>query len=96
MTFTRQVPDDRPRGLVVVVGAERDPHPADTTSTLSGVLVLLPPSEGKAASGRGRPVDLGSLSLPVLRAPTTGSSAVSTAPGVSSAAAARSRSTRLR
>jgi cytoplasmic iron level regulating protein YaaA (DUF328/UPF0246 family) len=33
------------------------------------VLVLLPPSEGKAASGRGRPVDLGSLSLPVLREP---------------------------
>ena len=30
------------------------------------VLILLPPSEGKAASGRGRPIDLGSLSFPEL------------------------------
>lgn len=30
------------------------------------MLVLLPPSEGKAAGGRGRPVDLGALSLPEL------------------------------
>jgi cytoplasmic iron level regulating protein YaaA (DUF328/UPF0246 family) len=30
------------------------------------VLVLLPPSEGKATAGRGRPVDLDSLSLPGL------------------------------
>jgi uncharacterized protein len=30
------------------------------------VLVLLPPSEGKAASAKGRPLDLGSLSLPSL------------------------------
>ena len=32
------------------------------------MLVLLPPSEGKAASGAGAPVDLGSLSLPELSA----------------------------
>ncbi|MFD9126255.1 peroxide stress protein YaaA [Kitasatospora sp. NPDC059571] len=32
------------------------------------MLVLLPPSEGKAASGDGAPVDLGSLSLPELAA----------------------------
>ncbi|MGW0226972.1 peroxide stress protein YaaA [Actinopolymorpha singaporensis] len=30
------------------------------------MLILLPPSEGKAAAGRGRPVDLDSLSLPEL------------------------------
>ncbi len=30
------------------------------------VLVLLPPSEGKAQSGRGRPLDLGGLSFPAL------------------------------
>ncbi|MDT3398708.1 peroxide stress protein YaaA [Streptomyces sp. B1866] len=30
------------------------------------MLVLLPPSEGKAAPGRGKPLDLGSLSLPEL------------------------------
>ncbi|GLX94608.1 peroxide stress protein YaaA [Herbidospora sp. NBRC 101105] len=30
------------------------------------MLILLPPSEGKAASGRGRPVDLDSLSFPEL------------------------------
>jgi cytoplasmic iron level regulating protein YaaA (DUF328/UPF0246 family) len=30
------------------------------------VLILLPPSEGKAAPSRGRPLDLGSLSFPVL------------------------------
>jgi hypothetical protein len=30
------------------------------------VLILLPPSEGKAAPRRGRPLDLGSLSFPVL------------------------------
>jgi cytoplasmic iron level regulating protein YaaA (DUF328/UPF0246 family) len=30
------------------------------------VLVLLPPSEGKATAGRGRPVDLGALALPGL------------------------------
>ena len=30
------------------------------------MLILLPPSEGKAAPRRGRPLDLGSLSLPVL------------------------------
>jgi uncharacterized protein len=30
------------------------------------VLVLLPPSEGKATGGRGRPVDLDALSLPAL------------------------------
>jgi cytoplasmic iron level regulating protein YaaA (DUF328/UPF0246 family) len=30
------------------------------------VLVLLPPSEGKAAAGRGRPVDVGRLSMPEL------------------------------
>src|SRR4051812_6259288 len=34
--------------------------------TLAGVLILLPPSEGKAAAGRGRPLDLASLSLPTL------------------------------
>jgi cytoplasmic iron level regulating protein YaaA (DUF328/UPF0246 family) len=33
------------------------------------VLVLLPPSEGKAAGGRGRPVDLDALSLPGLTEP---------------------------
>ncbi|MEU6490171.1 peroxide stress protein YaaA [Streptomyces sp. NPDC046984] len=32
------------------------------------MLVLLPPSEGKASSGRGAPLDLGSLSLPGLTA----------------------------
>jgi len=32
------------------------------------VLILLPPSEGKAAGGRGRPLDLTSLSLPALTA----------------------------
>ena len=30
------------------------------------MLILLPPSEGKAASGRGRPLDLANLSLPAL------------------------------
>ena len=30
------------------------------------MLILLPPSEGKTAPGRGRPLDLGSLGLPVL------------------------------
>ena len=30
------------------------------------MLILLPPSEGKAAPGRGRPLDLGSLSFPSL------------------------------
>ncbi len=34
--------------------------------TLPFVLILLPPSEGKAAAGRGRPLDLDSLSLPEL------------------------------
>jgi cytoplasmic iron level regulating protein YaaA (DUF328/UPF0246 family) len=33
---------------------------------LAGVLILLPPSEGKAAAGRGRPLDLAGLSLPAL------------------------------
>lgn len=32
------------------------------------MLVLLPPSEGKAASGRGAPLKTGSLSLPGLTA----------------------------
>ncbi len=31
------------------------------------VLILLPPSEGKAASGSGKPLDLDALSLPALR-----------------------------
>ncbi|HEX8630122.1 MAG TPA: peroxide stress protein YaaA [Catenuloplanes sp.] len=31
------------------------------------MLILLPPSEGKAASGQGRPLDLAALSLPTLR-----------------------------
>ncbi len=35
------------------------------------MLILLPPSEGKAAPARGRPVDLGSLWLPGLAAPRT-------------------------
>ena len=33
------------------------------------MLILLPPSEGKAAPRRGKPVDLGSLSFPSLHAP---------------------------
>jgi cytoplasmic iron level regulating protein YaaA (DUF328/UPF0246 family) len=33
------------------------------------VLILLPPSEGKAAPRRGRPLDLGSLSFPALHEP---------------------------
>jgi uncharacterized protein len=33
---------------------------------VSGVLVLLPPSEGKAAGGTGPPLDLGALSFPAL------------------------------
>jgi cytoplasmic iron level regulating protein YaaA (DUF328/UPF0246 family) len=32
------------------------------------MLILLPPSEGKAASGSGKPLDLDALSLPALRA----------------------------
>jgi cytoplasmic iron level regulating protein YaaA (DUF328/UPF0246 family) len=35
------------------------------------VLILLPPSEGKSAPARGRPLDLGSLSFPVLHEPRT-------------------------
>ena len=35
---------------------------------MTRVLLLLPPSEGKAAAVRGRPLDLGSLSSPVLTA----------------------------
>lgn len=37
-------------------------------TTLPGVLVLLPPSEGKASGGRGRPLDLATLSHPALTA----------------------------
>lgn len=38
----------------------------DASLSLAPVLILLPPSEGKTAPGRGAPLDLDGLSLPVL------------------------------
>lgn len=40
--------------------------PAAEVPTLCGVLILLPPSEGKTQRRRGRPLDLGDLSFPEL------------------------------
>ncbi|UMG94967.1 peroxide stress protein YaaA [Nocardioides sp. TF02-7] len=42
------------------------PTLGDPPLAWSLVLILLPPSEGKAAPGRGRPLDLGTLSMPSL------------------------------
>jgi len=44
-----------------VVSARRDPGPS-----LCGVLILLPPSEGKTAPTRGKPLDLAALGHPSL------------------------------
>lgn len=48
--------------------SDTDVRHADAYGKLSGVLILLPPSEGKTQASSGKPVDIDSLSFPELAA----------------------------